>query len=278
MESKTCSKCGETKSICDFHAEKQNIDGLRSICKKCVKEYQREYISKNKESIREKANNRYLNNKEFYNNKNREWYEKNKDKVKEYNKKYRDKNIDEIKAKILKRRKDDHDHIIILEKKSRERNADKKLKRDKKYREDNKDKIKEYKRLNRNKINTQVRKRRKDDIEFRISLNLRNSLKQALRARGIRKRTTIDVLCGCSRSELKIHIESLFADGMTWENYGINGWHIDHIKPVAAFRLTDLEQQKACFCYKNLQPLWAADNFIKNSFYNGRRYRLGKSI
>ena len=49
---------------------------------------------------------------------------------------------------------------------------------------------------------------------------------------------------------------------MTWDNYG--EWHIDHIKPCCGFDLTDFEQQKKCFHYTNLQPLWAKDNITKN--------------
>jgi DNA/RNA endonuclease G (NUC1) len=51
---------------------------------------------------------------------------------------------------------------------------------------------------------------------------------------------------------------------MNWENYGKNGWHIDHIIPCASFDLTDPKQQKNCFHYTNLQPLWAADNIRKS--------------
>ena len=48
------------------------------------------------------------------------------------------------------------------------------------------------------------------------------------------------------------------------ENSGFYGWHIDHIKPVSKFNLLDLKQQKRCFNYKNLQPLWAKENFLKS--------------
>ena len=68
---------------------------------------------------------------------------------------------------------------------------------------------------------------------------------------------------GCSIEELKIHLEKQFRDGMSWNNYGMYGWHIDHIKPCSAFDLTDLEQQKICFHYSNLQPLWAKENLSK---------------
>ncbi len=48
---------------------------------------------------------------------------------------------------------------------------------------------------------------------------------------------------------------------MSLDNYG--ELHVDHIKPCASFDLSDPEQQRLCFNYKNLQPLWAADNLSK---------------
>jgi hypothetical protein len=51
---------------------------------------------------------------------------------------------------------------------------------------------------------------------------------------------------------------------MSWGNYGLHGWHVDHIIPCASFDLTDPEQQRQCFHYTNLQPLWAEDNLRKS--------------
>jgi len=49
---------------------------------------------------------------------------------------------------------------------------------------------------------------------------------------------------------------------MSFSNYG--KWHIDHIIPCARFDLRKPNEQKKCFNYKNLQPLWAFDNLSKN--------------
>jgi hypothetical protein len=106
----------------------------------------------------------------------------------------------------------------------------------------NKDKIRAYNQLPHNKI----------------KINLRNRLSHACRGR---KCSTTDKLVGCSWQNLMNHLESQFQSGMTWKNYG--KWHIDHKRPCASFDLTDHAQQKECFHYTNLQPLWAKDNLTK---------------
>lgn len=70
---------------------------------------------------------------------------------------------------------------------------------------------------------------------------------------------------GYSADQLTDHLEWLFAPGMSWENYG--KWHIDHIKPCAAFDLTDQVQFSECWALENLQPLWAGENCRKGARY-----------
>ena len=72
-------------------------------------------------------------------------------------------------------------------------------------------------------------------------------------------------LLGCTIQEARNHIEKQFIDGMSWENYG--KWHIDHIKPCASFDLTKENDQRKCFHYTNLQPLWAKDNLVKGKWF-----------
>lgn len=106
------------------------------------------------------------------------------------------------------------------------------------------------------------------DPHFRISVSLRKRLVLALRARGTRKTSKVAELIGCTIHEVAAHLERQFQPGMTWANYG--NWHIDHIRPCASFDLTNEEEQKRCFHFSNLQPLWAGDNLKKSDrFQNG---------
>jgi len=86
--------------------------------------------------------------------------------------------------------------------------------------------------------------------------------------KGNKKHDSSMNLLGCSPDFFKKHIESNFTEGMTWENYGVKGWHIDHILPCASYDLSSLEQQKMCFHYSNLQPLWWYDNIKKSDSIN----------
>lgn len=105
------------------------------------------------------------------------------------------------------------------------------------------------------------RYRKQNDINYRILSNLRNRVYCAL-VRGYKAKTTLELL-GCTIEQLRVHLESQFTEGMTWDNYG--KWHIDHIKPCASFDLTNKKEQLECFHYTNLQPLWARDNILKGS-------------
>lgn len=107
--------------------------------------------------------------------------------------------------------------------------------------------------------------------QYRLKRNLRSRMKRVLKNN--RKVDTTIRLIGCSVNELKKHLESLFTEGMTWDNYGkydpeVKRWQIDHIRPCASFDLLDPEEQRRCFHYTNLQPLWAKENMKKGSKYN----------
>lgn len=92
---------------------------------------------------------------------------------------------------------------------------------------------------------------------------LRNRLRSAMKGE-YRKGMAVDNL-GCSIISFKKHLESLFKDGMSWDNYG--EWHIDHIKPLSIFNLENDEDVKIACNYKNMQPLWKRENLTKGNKY-----------
>jgi hypothetical protein len=105
------------------------------------------------------------------------------------------------------------------------------------------------------------------DQNYRIKRNMRVYLWKKLK--GVHKAGTTFNLVGCTLEELKAHLENQFKLGMSWDNYGQPGWEIDHIRPCASYDLTKPEQQKECFHYTNLQPLWGIENATKKHKYKG---------
>ena len=100
-----------------------------------------------------------------------------------------------------------------------------------------------------------------NDIEYRLVKLLRGRVRATI-TKGCKSAHTLELL-GCSIDELKVHLEQQFEPGMTWDN--CHKWHIDHIIPCAYFDLTKEENQRICFNYRNLQPLWARDNSAKQA-------------
>lgn len=104
--------------------------------------------------------------------------------------------------------------------------------------------------------------------EVKIAKNLRIRLNKIIKIQSTDKKDQTLNLIGCSIAYLRSHLEKKFKKGMSWSNYGIYGWHIDHIIPCSKFDMQDLNEQKKCFNYQNLQPLWAKENIKKsNKFY-----------
>jgi hypothetical protein len=120
-----------------------------------------------------------------------------------------------------------------------------------------------YQRANRDKINSRGRARRARDIEFKLADALRTRTRIAIR-NGQRSGSAVRDL-GCTISELKTYLEARFKPGMTWESWSLHGWHIDHIKPLVEFDLSDRQQFLQACHYTNLQPLWAEENLAKRS-------------
>ncbi len=120
-----------------------------------------------------------------------------------------------------------------------------------------------YYEANREKVCQRMAARFREDEGYRLTHLLRCRMRNAL-ARGHRAGSAVRDL-GMPIAEFKARLESQFLPGMTWENWGSGpgSWQIDHVYPLAAADLTDRAQLLAACNYRNLQPLWFADNLAK---------------
>jgi hypothetical protein len=188
------------------------------------------------------------------------WREANKDKRKVYNQI----NKDKIRVQNKTYYQVNKDKI----KDSRKIYNNKTKTYQKTYHQVNKDKIKDYQKIyrgiNKEKIYKQQvewKLKNKNNVQYKLSCRLRERLGDAIKNNYKSGSAVRDL--GCTIDELKIYLESKFQLGMTWDNWTKDGWHIDHIKPLASFDLTDRNQLLEACHYTNLQPLWAQDNLSK---------------
>jgi hypothetical protein len=107
---------------------------------------------------------------------------------------------------------------------------------------------------------------RSDQVAKAMSRRITNGVYKSLKVMGLRKDyRKWQSLVGYTTQDLAAHLESLFQSGMGWHNMG--AWHIDHIKPRAAFTFSSYNDPafKECWALSNLQPLWAKDNIRKGA-------------
>lgn len=221
---KICTKCHKEKPLTEFYKSNRVKDGRRADCGEC-----------NKNSVSE----RHKKDPEAERARQKRWRENNPDKVKEQYKKSRPKMREWVRERYAN--DEEYRQKTILSVRA--------------YRENPKNK----EAVRKSRKNSMEKKKR--DPKFRITMNLRRRMNTVLL--NYTKDSSTIKLVGCTWEELRAHIESQFTEGMTWENYGKLGWHLDHIRGCANFDMSDPEQQKACFHYTNLQPLWWYDNLLK---------------
>lgn len=139
----------------------------------------------------------------------------------------------------------------------------------KSYRENKKELLnkrsREWYQKNKKLVNDRCKERRLNDVNYRMKGILRQSLYRVALNGGRSKYIKF------SFDDLKNHLESKFEEGMSWENYGKNGWHIDHVKPLSSFNFfnkygeANINEIEMAFSIENLQPLWAKDNYTKGA-------------
>lgn len=228
MQTKTCSKCGLTKPVDEFQKAKRNTDGLRGWCKSCARQYVDDHIEEKREY---EKNNVY----------------KRRTKMNEYASNYRKRHPDRIKPKTEERKRKDK-----LRTSTQEFRDSRIL-----YRKLNIDKIREKELI--------YHRKRRLIPEVRVKNALRARLQTILkRSNGSKSGKMIDLI-GCTMPFLRTYLESKWKQDMSWDNYGKDGWVMDHIVPCDSFDLTDPIHQRKCFHYTNIQPLWWEENATKSN-------------
>lgn len=247
-----CRVCKVEKEPCDFNKSSTSKTGLQDKCRQCEKDYR--IKNKNKIKARTKKYNQDPKNKERNTLKRR--VRQQTPRCKELAKLNRIKHKDSIKLQKQHYYQENKDILDIKHKNWRLNNLEKYRKYQREY----------------------AKHKRDTDLHYKLEHRLRNRLLAGLKKNGNKKLDRFWNLVGCTKKELKIHIENQFTNEMTWELFNSGKIVIDHIKPCCSFDLSKVEEQQICFNYKNLKPLWLEDNQekissdLKQSIKNTRNF------
>lgn len=244
---KECPDCEEIKPVTCFSMRSDTGKRRRQciVCHNKVRHI-RDPLRPKKAPLtddqkRSRRHEYYHANRATYNRKRREYYLAHKEQENEKIIEYREKHGDYLKQK---------------QKEARQANPEKHRRRAREYQ----------------------RNRCQTDIAHRMSRILRTRIWSEIKQAASHKSASGMTLAGCSPTELIRYLESKFYGGMTWKSFGqgYGTFQIDHIIPVGLFDLTDPEQQRKCFHYTNLQPLWY-DDHKKKTIEDLKKIRLAKS-
>jgi hypothetical protein len=232
---KCCTKCGVTKPVSEFYKEPNGKYGVRADCKECNK-------AKTLGWSRE--------NPDYYKNYRAENHEKelarlaayradNPEKTRESSRKWRAKNPDAWKKRYWK----DHEKTLAKAAVRRDKNRER------------------YRRYAREYIG-----RYRETPKGKLESSIRSGVWKGIIHGSKAGRKTFELL-GYTVERLKGHLEMQFQPGMSWENCGRNGWHIDHKIPLSVhnYNTPDDPDFKRAWALKNLQPMWEPENISKGA-------------
>jgi hypothetical protein len=247
MNTKTCTKCGETKPATPefFYKQRAGKFGLQGSCKACRNVQVREWTRRNPEKRRQFE---------------RRWAEKNTEKVRakkrRNNQRRMERAPDHVRALAAARerryRARHPERVREARRNARERYPDKVKRAKQRWNKANPDRVRAH------------AARRRSTPQGRLDAAIRSGVHRGLVRGSKNGRRTFELL-GYSRRELLAHLEAQFAPGMSWDNYG--EWHIDHAVPLSAFNYStpDHIDFRRAWALGNLRPLWAAENLRKNA-------------
>jgi hypothetical protein len=221
---KVCGVCKIEKELNQFSLRKASKDGYAHNCKNCASNYYKKYRVKNSEKLKHNVDVWVSNNQEKHKESRKKYLEKTKDTRKKQTKKYYDSNHEKITTQQKL-------NYVLKKEEHKERNR-------KYYSE---------------KYNV--------DIMFTLKTKIRRRITNYFSKSKLDKLKRTNDILGCDWEILKNHIESQFTEGMTWDNHGQYGWHIDHHIPLATAK-TEQDVYRLNH-YTNLKPLWWHENLKK---------------
>jgi hypothetical protein len=237
MNTKICACCKVEKKFEEFQSRKKSKFGIGSYCLECWRIKAKKFREENPEK-RKKISLKYSRS-EKGKQKKMEYEQKNLDRVLQTRKQWREKNSEMLKEYMSEYRKNNSEKV-------RER-------------------IKAWEKNNKEYVLTKKREWTKRTIEnnpiYNFSILVRRNISMSYKFG--KKPLKTEAILGCTITEFRNYIESKFKEGMTFENHGRNGWHLDHIIPLSTAESED-EILKLCH-YTNFQPLWEKDNLRKSN-------------
>ena len=220
------------------HVSVRYVSGTK--CKECLKESDKRHKDKRSAYHREW----YKKNKKQKDAHNREWYKNNPERAKRNRQNYYKANRENEVEGRAKWRKRNPDYF-------------------KEWRKKNPDYNKKYKAANLEKTRKLERERYNSDENYKITCLSRSMLSRALKRLGMSKESPTAVMTGYDHNELREHLESLFLDGMSWENHG-SVWEIDHKVPISRMVECGIDNLEVINSLENLAPMFKSDNRDKS--------------
>lgn len=258
---KTCSRCMLEKGVEEFNKDKSTKDGLTRWCRSCYRAYNKGLRHSYKDDVKDytaskscSCCNLEKDAKEFYKDSNKKgglstickscdrlknYPSRSSDKLKSYRRQYRERNPEKIRR--IKRAWRDANRSRV-----RETSAA--------WKANHADAVAMH--------SLTARAKRSSCPVKRARKNLGTQLSNAVKTASMSKKLSILDVLDCTIQELRIHLESLFTDGMSWDNYGKGPgkWHIDHVTPLSMF---NDPHDKRAWSKINLQPMWEGENCAK---------------
>lgn len=267
MPTKYCSRCEKAKPADKEHWYFTKGKPTSGPCKECRKAVA-------------KAN--YYKDPEAANRRSRKYHTDNKEKVAEIARNWRQRNADYVREKSREKYLANREVRIEYERERRRSGVPREQARARRaanpnYYKEHRAKMKpetkakinawmrDYRKQNPEQFKRYETERYARDPHRKVSASLSSAVVGHLCKIGKRKSRLRREIVGWTMEELVAHLEVLFEEGMTWDNYG--EWHIDHVIPKSAVKVEgDTDPLfKMIWALDNLAPLWAQDNLEKHA-------------